>query len=111
MITELVFIDLPKGITREEVMAKYRQTAAAWSRNEDLVHKFYFFDAAKSQGGGVYIWKTRDAAYRWHGEEYRSRIRALYGSEPRMSCFDTLLVIDNVLKQVSEPPGASHRDP
>jgi hypothetical protein len=48
MITELVFFDLPKGITREEVMAKYRETAPAWSKNEDLVHKFYFFDAAKN---------------------------------------------------------------
>jgi hypothetical protein len=25
MITELVFFDLPKGTTREEAMAKYRQ--------------------------------------------------------------------------------------
>lgn len=103
MITELVFFDLPKGMTREEVIAKYRQTAPAWSRNEDLVHKFYFFDAAKSQGGGVYIWKTVEAARRWHGEEYRERIRALYGSEPRMTYLDTLVVVDNVRKQVSEP--------
>jgi hypothetical protein len=106
MITELVFFDLPKGITREEVMAKYRQTAPAWARNEDLVHKFYFFDPAKSQGGGVYIWKTREAAHRWHGEEYRNRIRALYGSEPRMTYLDTLVVVDNVLKRVAEPAEA-----
>jgi hypothetical protein len=103
MITELVFFDLPKGITREEVMAKYRQTAPAWSRNEDLVHKFYFFDPAKNQGGGVYLWKTIEAAHRWHGQEYRDRIRTLYGSEPTMTYLDTLVVVDNVLKQVSEP--------
>lgn len=103
MITELVFFDLPKGITREEVMAKYRQTAPAWSRNEDLVHKFYFFDPAKNHGGGVYIWKTIEAAHRWHGQEYRDRIRTLYGSEPTMTYLDTLVVVDNVLKQVSEP--------
>ena len=106
MITELVFFDLPKGISREEVLARYKQTAPAWSKNDDLVCKFYFFDAAKSQGGGVYIWRTRDAAFRWHGEEYRTRIRALYGSEPKMTYFDTLVVVDNVLKQVSEPAEA-----
>ena len=103
MITELVLFDLPKGTTREEVMAKYKQTVPAWSKNEDLVRKFYIFDAAKSQGGGVYVWKTKDAAQRWHGEEYRNRIRAFYGSEPKMTYFDTLLVIDNALNQVAEP--------
>lgn len=103
MITELVLFDLPKDITREEVMAKYKQTVSTWSKNEDLVHKFYFFDAVKSRGGGVYIWKTKAAAHRWHGEDYRVRIRALYGSEPKMTYFDTLVVVDNVLNQVSEP--------
>ena len=106
MITELVVFGLPNGITREEVMAKYRQTVPAWSKNVDLLHKFYFFDVAKSQGGGVYIWKTREAADRWHGEEYRARIRALYGSEPTMTYLDTLVVLDNVLKQVTEPAEA-----
>jgi hypothetical protein len=72
MIAELVVFDLPKDITREEVIAKYRQTAPAWSRNEDLVRKFYFFDAARNQGGGVY----------------------------------PLVVIGNVLTQVSEPAEA-----
>jgi hypothetical protein len=103
MITELVFFDLPRGITREEVMAKYRQTAPAWSKNEDLIHKFNFFDAAMNRGGGVYIWKTKEAAQRWHGEAYRNRIRALYGSDPAMTYLDTLLVVDNVLDRVSEP--------
>jgi hypothetical protein len=106
MITELVFFDLPRGTTREEVIAKYRQTAPAWSKNEDLVHKFYFFDAATSRGGGVYIWKTKAAALRWHGEAYRDRIRALYGSEPAITCLDTLVTVDNVLGQITEPPEA-----
>jgi hypothetical protein len=29
MIIQLVFFDLPKGTTREEVMAKYRQTMSS----------------------------------------------------------------------------------
>jgi hypothetical protein len=89
------------------VIAKYRQTAPAWARNPDLVHKFYFFDAAASRGGGVYIWKSREAALHWHGEAYRSRIRALYGAEPAITLLDTLVVVDNVLQQVAEPAEAS----
>lgn len=106
MITEIVQFDLPPGIARADVLNKYRQTAQAWSSNEDLVQKFYFFDVDKSVGGGVYVWKSMDAALRWHGDEYKTRIRALYGSEVAMSYFDTLLVVDNVARQVYEPSKA-----
>ena len=106
MITEIVHFDLPKGISRAEVLAKYRQTAPAWSQNEDLVQKYYLFDETKSLGGGVYVWKTMDAARKYHGDEYKARIKELYGSEARITFFDTLLVVDNVSNQVSEPQKA-----
>ncbi len=105
MVTELVFFDLPRGTTREEALAKYRQTAPAWAQNEDLVRKYYFHDAAGNRGGGVYFWKSRAAAERWHGAAYRERIRALYGSEPAITILDTLLVVDNVLGEIAEPTG------
>lgn len=103
LITEIVQFDLPKGISREDVLAIYRQTAPVWSKNKDLVQKYYFFDEKESKGGGVYIWKTMDAARKWHGDEYKARIKELYGSEARMTYFDTLLVVDNVAEQLSEP--------
>lgn len=106
MITEVVHFDLPGSMSREELLAKYRQTAPVWSNNEDLVHKFYFFDESQSLGGGVYIWKTKEAALWWHGEEYQARIKELYGSEPRMTYYDTLVVVDNISNQVSEPEPA-----
>jgi len=107
MITEVVHFSLPVGISRDEVLSKYRQTAPAWSMNEDLVQKFYFFDAQKSVGGGVYVWKTLEAAQRWHGDEYKARIRELYGSDVHITCYDTLVVVDNVAKRVYEPIAAS----
>lgn len=103
MITEIVHFNLPEGISRDELLSKYRTTAPAWSNNEDLIHKFYFFDENKGLGGGVYIWKTKEAALRWHGEEYQSRIREIYGSAPRMTYYDTLIVVDNILNEVTEP--------
>ena len=53
MITEIVYFDLPQGSSREEVLEKYRTTAGAWSKNIDLIEKYYFFDADNSRGGGV----------------------------------------------------------
>lgn len=102
LITEIVYFDLPSGISREALLAKYRQTASTWSKNEDLVQKYYFFDERNNRGGGVYVWKSMEAARRWHGDEYGQRIRALYGSEVQMHYHDTLLVVDNLNKVVSE---------
>jgi hypothetical protein len=104
MITEIVFFDVRKGITRDEVMSLYRQTAPAWGNNTDLHSKYYFFDEKQSLGGGVYIWKNKEAALHWHDEEYRNRIRALYGSEPRITFLDTLLVVDNIMNKITEIP-------
>jgi hypothetical protein len=94
---------LAKGTSRHEALEKYRTTAPAWSKNADLVQKYYFFDEEKSQGGGVYIWKSMEAARKWHGVDYKSRIKALYGSEVSMTYFDTLLVFDNCNCTISEP--------
>jgi hypothetical protein len=41
MITEIVFFDLPEGISRDELMSKYMSTAKAWSENTDLIQKYY----------------------------------------------------------------------
>lgn len=106
MITEIVAFDLPKGITREELLEKYRQSVPTWSGNPDLLHKAYYFDAEKGEGGGVYLWKSEEAARRAHGEAFRDRVRQVYGSEPRIRRLDTLIVVDNLGGQASEPvPG------
>jgi hypothetical protein len=44
------------------------------------------------------------AALHWHGDEYKAKIRSLYGSEVRMDCYDTLLVVDP--HRIDEPAEA-----
>jgi len=103
MITEIVYFKLTPGITREGALDKYLTTAQKWSQNADLVRKYYFFDAEKSLGGGVYIWKDLASAHKWHGQEYRDMIKKLYGSEPDITCMETLVVVDNVAGTITEP--------
>ena len=91
MIVEIVFIDLRPGTDRQAALALYRQTAEGWLANPDLIEKYYFFDEARSLGGGVYLWPTREAAERWHGEDYRRMVRSRYGSEPRIQRLDALI--------------------
>ena len=103
MITEIVEFDLPHDMTREQLIAKYRTTAPGWANNPDLLRKYYCFDAARGKAGGVYIWKDRAAALRWHGDAFRAMIRDLYGAEPSMTYLDTLLVVDNESARIIEP--------
>ncbi len=102
MITEIVFFDLPENISREDLMMKYMSTAEAWSKNQDLIEKHYFYDSAGHRGGGVYIWKSKEAMFRWHGDEYKSRIKEIYGDEPRMSYFDSLVHVNNMLGKIEK---------
>jgi len=94
MIAEIVFIDLPKGTTREQALALYRETGEAWRGNPDLIEKYYFFDEVSSTGGGFYIWRDRNAAARWHGDDYKQKVLSHYGAPPRIVTLDALLYVD-----------------
>ena len=95
MITELVTFKLPAGATRESVFANFEKTAEGWLKNPDLVRKYYLFDPVLSVAGGVYLWKERAHAEKWHGAEFREKVRALYGAEPQSQFFETPIVVEN----------------
>jgi hypothetical protein len=94
MIIEIVRFDLPPGTDRAKALELYQGSAAAWITNKDLIQKYYFYDETNRQGGGVYIWASREAAQKWHGEEYRAMIRRVYDSIPRIEILDALLHVD-----------------
>ncbi len=102
MITELVFFDLPKGTTRTEALELYRKSAKSWLLNPDLVEKYYFFNDESCTGGGVYIWNSREDASRGHGEDYKSRVRSIYGSAPHIQILDALIHVDPKRGLISE---------
>ncbi|WP_426434824.1 hypothetical protein [Bradyrhizobium genosp. P] len=94
MIVEIVRFDLPAGTTRDDAMALYDQSAPGWLDNPNLVEKYYFFDAQRCEGGGIYIWRSQAAIDRWHGADYREMIASRYGSAPRIETFEALLHLD-----------------
>jgi len=96
MIVEIVHLDLPSGTTRSEAIELYRRSAGVWVKNKELVQKYYFYDEATCRGGGIYVWTSRQAAQRGHGEDYRDMVRRTYGSTPRIEIFDALLHVDPV---------------
>lgn len=97
MITEIITFGLPDGMTREEVVANYRRSAPSWRADPDLIRKNYLYDAESRRAGGVYLWRSLDAAQRARNAAWLERVRATYGSEPVVQYFETPLVADNAL--------------
>ena len=95
MITELVTFPIPAGMTREEVVALYEKSIPVWKANSSLLRKNYLYDPENGLGGGVYTWKTLDAAKEGHDAAFRERIAETFGAEPEFAYFETLIVVDN----------------
>lgn len=96
MITEIVTFKVPDGTTREEHFANSVRTARGWRENPDLIRKYYIFDAETGIAGGVYLWKEKAHAEKWHGAEFRKVIKEIYGSEPESQFFETPVIVDNL---------------
>ncbi len=107
MITEIVTFKLPANCEREEVFAAFDKTAKIWSENPDLVRKNYLYDAEAGIAGGVYLWKEKTHALKWHGEEFRQRVKDLYGATPTSQFFETPIVVDNIAGDITTDHGNS----
>jgi len=95
MVTEIVTFAVPPDATRQGVLAAFEKTAPSWSQNPDLIRKYYVLDMERRIAGGIYVWRERLHALRWHGADFRARVRELYGSEPEFQIFETPIVVDN----------------
>jgi hypothetical protein len=102
MITEIVTFNLPDGTTREDVFSTYEKTAPTWRENPDLIRKNYLFDAEKGVAGGVYLWKNRADAEKWHGAEFRQKVKEVYGAVPESQFFETPIVVDNLAGEITK---------
>ena len=100
MITEIVTFKLPEGMTRDDLVANFEKTALTWNANPDLIRKNYLIDMGKGVAGGVYLWKERAGADKWHGQAFRDKVVEVYGSEPDIQLFETPIVVDNVANEI-----------
>lgn len=100
MHSELVLFDLPEGLSREALVAGMHEVVPSWRGRPALVRKTFLYDPAARQAGALYLWTDRSAGEAAHGETWRARLRAAYGSDPVVRWFQTPLVIDNALDAV-----------
>lgn len=100
MITEIVTFDLPKGMTRDQIVANFRDSIPRWRDNPDMIRKHMIFDLENGKAGGVYLWHSVADAKRWHDDVFHERIHSLFGSVPSYQYFETPVIVDNSAKQV-----------
>jgi hypothetical protein len=101
MITVVVQFDVPAGTTSDDAKERYLGTAPRFRAMPGLLRKYYLFDAKSGKGGGCYLFENRAAAESAFNDEWRGRIRKLYG-DPDVQYFETAVVVDNITDQIVE---------
>ena len=96
MITAIVQFDLPAPISLEEATRRFESSAPKYQRLAGLIRKYYIRSEDGRAAGGVYLWETRQAAERVYDGEWRKRVAVLYGAKPRITWFDTPVIVDNL---------------
>src|SRR5262245_11311806 len=95
MVTAFVQFKLPPSMSRREAIDLYKASAPRYQSVSGLIRKYYIH--GDGGGGGIYLWKSREAAERLYNPEWCRMIRERYGAEPVITYFDTPVIVDNAL--------------
>ena len=106
MITEIVRFRIPETMSPDEVVERFRQTAAKWRDNPDLIRKNYLLDVEAGVAGGVYLWPDVATARKWHDAAWCKMVEEVYGNPPEFRYFDTPIVVDNAAAEIVDERAA-----
>jgi hypothetical protein len=105
MITALVQYRLPAHIDLPACAAHYRSIAPGFRGVPGLISKQFIY-SQDGRGGGVYLWKTREAAETFYSGPWLDGIRQRYSVDPEITYFETACVADNLSETVLFPEAA-----
>ena len=94
MITAIVLYDLPTSIGLEDCREHFTRIAPGFLEVEGFVRKQFICSADGRVAGGVYMWRTEADAHRFYSGAWLDGIRERYGSEPRITYFETVALTD-----------------
>ncbi len=97
MIVAIVQFDLVTPVSLAEAQGMFESSAPKYQKLPGLVRKYYIRSEDGRTAGGVYLWESRAAADAVYSGEWRERVAKLYGSAPRVSIFDSPVIVDNAL--------------
>jgi hypothetical protein len=94
MITAIVLYDLPPSIGLEECRKHFTAIAPGFMGIPGFVRKQFICLKEGAVAGGVYMWETREAAEKFYSGSWLDGIRARYGSEPKITYYETVALAD-----------------
>jgi hypothetical protein len=89
----IVRFPAPAGLSGDKLRAVLEEAVPRYQGIPGL-HRKYFLGNS-SFGGGVYEWESRAAARAFYNEQWRERLRTVYGALPQVEYFDVHAVVDN----------------
>jgi hypothetical protein len=98
MITAITEFKLPKGTTLEKATETFKASVPRYAGFPGLIRKYYLYGADDSVKG-IYLWESRAAAEKLYTAEFRKSVKERFGSEPKITFFETPIVIDNLTKE------------
>ena len=100
MITALVQFKLPQPVTRKKAQEIFVSTAPKYRETPGLIRKYYLLSENGRTAGGVYLWKSKKDAEALYTNEWGSYIREKYGASPKVTYFESPVVVDNVANEI-----------
>ena len=103
MIVKWVSFQLPKDMSRAQVVETAKQVAEEWLQHPQLVRKDFLLDE-NNRTYGYYIFPNREIAESAHDQRFLDRLKDNFGVEPEIKYFDYLLSADVLEQKIIEPP-------
>ena len=100
MITALVQFKLPQPMTTDKAQSVFAETAPKYREVKGLVRKYYLLSEDGETAGGVYLWKSREAAEQLYTDEWKTFIEQKYGTRPTVTYFASPVIVDNLVDQI-----------
>jgi hypothetical protein len=94
MITTVVTFKHPSEMTREKRREHNRAVSPRFQNIPGLIRKQFLYDG-QGNGGGMYLWESREAAETCYRGPWKDAVAAIARSEPHIAWFETTVVVDN----------------
>ncbi len=100
MITALVQFKLPKPMTQDKAQAVFAETATKYREVKGLIRKYYLLSEDGETAGGVYLWKSKEAAEQLYTDGWKQFIDQKYGTRPSVTYFASPVIVDSLVGQI-----------
>ncbi len=94
MIVAIVRFPVEGGLTPEAAREAFLASAPSYQGLPGLHRKYYLRAQDGSEGGGVYLWESREAAEQVYTDEWKQRLTGRFGAEPQVEYFDCPVIVD-----------------